>query len=131
MTSIRFMLWIKSRSEGSQQLEPWNKKRQYSLNEPLHWTEVYSLQCHTAPPITGVAGKGRWKPILSLPMDRAHMCTLCAFNRIVEKIVHLHFQFIWTFCHKNTQKLAIKDMQRVLSSTGAHGGNVMILKDEQ
>jgi hypothetical protein len=86
---------------------------------------------HAAKPVIGVAGKGRWKPILAIPMDRVHMCTLHAFNRIVEKIVHLHFQFIWTLRDKNIQKIAIEDMQRVLSSTGAHGGNVIIFKDEQ
>lgn len=87
--------------------------------------------CHAPKPVTGMAGKGRWKPILLIPMDGVHMCTLHAFNRIVEKIVHLHFQFIWTLCNKNIQKIAIEDMQPVLSSMRAHGGNVIIFKDKQ
>jgi len=94
-----------------------------SLSEGLFSTE------HAAKPITGMAGKGRWKPILPIPMDRVHLCTLHAFNRIIEKIIHLYFQFIWTLRDKNMQRSAIEDMQRVLSSTGAHGGNVRIFKN--
>jgi hypothetical protein len=59
------------------------------------------------------------------------MCTLYCFNRIVEKIVHLHFQFVWTIRDKELQCQAIEEMQRVLSSTGAHGSNVQIFKDDQ
>jgi len=39
--------------------------------------------------------------------------------------------FIWTQRNKVLQEQAIIEMQRVLSSTGAHGGNVKILKDEE
>ena len=59
------------------------------------------------------------------------MCTLHYFDRIVEKIVHLHFQFVWTIQDKELQCQAIEEMQRVLSSVGAHGGNVRIFKDDQ
>ena len=63
------------------------------------------------------------------------MCTLHYFDRIVEKIVHLHFQFVWTIFstiqYKKLQCQAIEEMQRVLSSSGAHGGNVQIFKDDQ
>lgn len=82
-----------------------------------------------AKPVTGTTALGRWKPVLPIPMDRVHMCTLHAFNRIVEKIVGLHFQFIWTLRDKELQKKAVFDMQKVLSSTGAHGGNVIIFTD--
>jgi hypothetical protein len=82
-------------------------------------------------PVIGAAAESRWKPIFAIPMTRVHMCTLHAFNRIIEKIVHLHFQFIWTIRDKVMQKQAIEDMQKVVSSTGAHGGNVIIFKDDQ
>lgn len=82
-------------------------------------------------PVSGGAALARWKPILPIPLVRVHICTLHAFNRIVEKIVHLHFQFIWTIRDKKLQEQAIEDMQRVISSTGAHGGNVVIFKDDK
>jgi len=40
-------------------------------------------------------------------------------------------QFWWTIRDERDQKLAIDEMQRVLSATGAHGGEVKILKDDQ
>jgi len=91
---------------------------------------LFSNQHHGKPVIDGVAA-ARWKPIFPIPMDRVHICTLHAQNRIVEKICHLHFMFIWTMRDKKEQELAIDEMQRVLSATGAHGGDVKILKDEQ
>lgn len=39
--------------------------------------------------------------------------------------------FIWTIRDKKLQEQAIEDMQRVISSTGAHGGNVVIFKDDK
>ena len=82
-------------------------------------------------PVSGGATLARWKPILPIPLERVHICTLHAFNRIIEKIVHLHFQFIWTIRNKKLQEEAIEDMQRVISSTSAHGGNVVIFKDNK
>jgi len=73
----------------------------------------------------------RWKPIFPIPMSRVHICMLHAFNWIVEKIVHLHFQFIWTLGDKSIQQQAITEMQQVISATGAHGSNVKIFKDEK
>jgi hypothetical protein len=73
----------------------------------------------------------RWKPILAISLERVHMCALHAFNRIVEKIVHLHFQLIWTLRDKDVQRRTIVEMQKVLSSTGVHEINVIIFKDEQ
>jgi hypothetical protein len=98
-------------------------KRSQSWDGGLFSTNIASK------PVTGAAAAARWKPVLPIPMDRVHMCTLHAFNRICEKIVHLHFQFIWTLRDKSLQKAAIEEMQMVLSSTGAHGGNVIIFKN--
>jgi hypothetical protein len=89
---------------------------------------LFSKSVHSKP-VLGARGLGRWKPILPIPIDRVHICTLHALNRIVEKILHLHFMFIWTIRDKKVQIQAIEDMQRVLSATRAHGGNVLIFKD--
>jgi hypothetical protein len=72
-----------------------------------------------------------WKPILPISLDRVHICTLHVLNRIVEKIVHLHFQFVWTIKTKSLQELAIKSMEKAISVCGAHGGNVKIFKDAE
>ena len=82
-------------------------------------------------PVTHGVAVTRWKPILPIRMDRVHICTLHAQNRIIKKIMHLHFMFVWMIRDKREQKLAIDEMQRVLSTTGAHGGEVKILKDNQ
>lgn len=84
---------------------------------------------HRAQPLAGALTLSRWKPILCIPLERVHICTLHALNRIVEKILHLHFIFIWTIRDKIIQAEAIEQMQKVLSATGAHGGNVLIFKD--
>ena len=52
-----------------------------------------------------------------------------ALNRIIEKMVHMHFMHVWTIKDKALQKTAIEDMQRVVSLTGAHGRNIIIFKD--
>lgn len=98
---------------------------------PQSWSGGLFSTRHHAKPVTGVAAQERWKPILNIPMDRVHLCTLHAFNRIVEKIVHLHFQFIWTIRDKKLKEAATIEMQKIISSTGAHGGNVIIFQDEQ
>lgn len=75
-------------------------------------------------PVTHGVAVTRWKPILPIPMDRVHIGTLHAQNRIIKKIMHLHFMFVWMIRDKREQKLAIDEMQRVLSATGAHGREV-------
>lgn len=85
----------------------------------------------SAKPLTRKSTSGRWKPILDIPMDRVHFCTLHAFNRIIEKIVHLHFIHIWTIRDAALQKVAVDEMQKIVSLTGAHGGNVVIFKSEE
>ena len=42
-------------------------------------------------------------------MDRVHICTLHAMNRMVEKILHLHFMFLWTIRDKHVQALHAED----------------------
>ena len=46
-----------------------------------------------AKPRMGAQTLGRWKLILPICLRRVHTCTLHALNRIVEKIIHLHFIF--------------------------------------
>lgn len=50
---------------------------------------------------------------------------------MVKKIVHLHFSHIWTIRDQALQKSAVEEMQRLVSLTGAHSGNVVIFKDEE
>lgn len=90
---------------------------------------LFSTSVH-AKPLIGARALNRWKPILPIPLNRVHICTLHALNRIVEKILHLHFIFVWTMRDKEQQELAIDDLQKILSATGAHGGNVLIFKDQ-
>ena len=35
--------------------------------------------------------------VLGLPMDRVHLCGLHAEMRLVEKVLHNHLQFVWTY----------------------------------
>ena len=100
-----------------------------SISQKCSWHDGLFSKKVSAEPLTGVATLSRWKPIFDIPLDRVHICTLHAFNRMVEKIVHLHFIHIWTIRDQALQKSAVEEMQRVVSLTGAHGGNVVIFKD--
>ena len=82
-------------------------------------------------PLSGDATIECWKFVLPIKLERVHMCMMHAFNRIIEKIIHLYFQFIWTIIVEALKQEAIHEMQKVLSATGAHGGNVKIFKDEK
>ena len=73
---------------------------------------------------------GRWRPIFNIPLDHVHICVMHALNRIIEKMVHMHFMHVWTIKDKALQRIAINDMQTVLSLTRAHGRNVIIFKDQ-
>ena len=73
----------------------------------------------------------RWKPVLPIPLDKVHICTLHAVNRMVEKLVHLHFQFVWIIKDKNLQVKATKAMEKAVSACGAQGRNVKIFKDAE
>lgn len=87
---------------------------------------------------SGVASKqvsltssDRWRPVLPIPLERVHICTLHTFNRICEKVLHLHFQYVWTIRDKKTQEAAIFDIESILSATGMHGGAMRIFKDKE
>jgi hypothetical protein len=60
---------------------------------------LFSTSVH-AKPLIGARALNCWKPILQIPLDRVHICMLHALNRIVEKILHLHFIFVWTMRDK-------------------------------
>ena len=84
----------------------------------------------SAKPMSGDAMDGRWQPIFPIPLERVHVCTLHAFNRIIEKIVHLHFMHVWTIRNEEIQAQAVAEMEKVVSLTGAHGSNVVIFKSQ-
>ena len=99
-------------------------------NQKYAWNDGLFSNKIVAKPLYGEATCGRWKPIFDIPLDRVHICVLHAMNRMVEKIVRMHFMHVWTIRDPALQKLAIDDMQKVVSLTGVHGGNIVIFKDE-
>jgi hypothetical protein len=65
-------------------------------NRKITWEGgLFSLEV-VAKPLTGSETNGRWKPILPIPLDRVHICTMHAMNMIIEKLVHMHFMHVWT-----------------------------------
>jgi hypothetical protein len=97
-------------------------------NRKFTWHNGLFSKAVMAEPLGGAATLGRWKPIFDIPLDRVHICVLHALNRIIEKMVHMSFMHVWTIRDKEMQKNAIDEMQKVVSLTGAHGGNVVIFK---
>jgi len=59
-----------------------------------------------------------------------HIYTLLGLNKIIEKIVHLHFIHIWTINDDALKKSTVGDIERIVSLTSAHGGNMTIFKNE-
>jgi hypothetical protein len=82
-----------------------------------------------AEPTRGTVQDVVFDPILPIPLSRVHICTLHANVRMVEKILHLHFMFVWNMQNKTYQAKAIEAMEESLSSAGVHGGHVRIFKD--
>ena len=71
---------------AAQALITFTKKKRTTMWDGGLFSDKISLE-----PFDAFDRIGQWKPILPIPMERTHMCTLHYFNRIVEKIVHLHF----------------------------------------
>jgi hypothetical protein len=55
------------------------------------WDDGLFSRSIATKPVQGVEVAYQWNEILLIPMDRVHICTLHAFNCIVEKIVQVHF----------------------------------------
>ena len=63
-----------------------------------------------------------WKPILPIPLSNAHICILHSQVCIIEKILHLHFMFIWNM--EDVRKgEAMDSIEKTLSAIGVEGGN--------
>jgi len=77
------------------------------------WKEGLFSKSISTKPLFGVATLSRWRPIFPIPLDWVHICTLHGFNRIVEKIGHLHFIHIWTIQDEALKKAATKEMERI------------------
>lgn len=73
----------------------------------------------------------RWKMVLPIPLSRTHMCTLHAQVRMVEKLLHLHFIFVWNMQNEERRAVAIESMEKSLSAIGVEGGNCQLRKDEK
>lgn len=71
----------------------------------------------------------RWKQVLPIPLSRTHMCTLHALVRICEKILHLHFMFIWNMQDNARKTEAIDLMEKSLSAIGVESGNCVLKQD--
>lgn len=71
----------------------------------------------------------RWKQVLPIPLSRTHMCTLHALVRICEKILHMHFTFIWTMQDEARKTEAIDLMEKTLSAIGVESGNCVLKQD--
>lgn len=76
-----------------------------------------------------VSSHDRWKPILPIPLTRVHICTLHAQVRIIEKMLHMHFMFVWNMQGEDRRANAIDLMEKSLSEIGVEGGNCQLKKD--
>lgn len=70
-----------------------------------------------------------WKPVLPIPLQNVHICTLHAEVRIIEKLVYCHILYAWNTKPKSSSKEAISRLEDVLSKAGLHKGHVKIQKD--
>jgi len=67
------------------QVEELLKKHGHSWKGGLFCSHI----CHA--PIEDGRNLKRWRPVLPIPLDKVYICTSHAINRMVEKLVHLHF----------------------------------------
>lgn len=97
------------------------------------WNGGVFFSSITAKPVRGPGGgpdgKGKWSPILDIPITRVHFCTLHAQCRIVEKIIHLQVIYVWTNKDPEERKLALAAMEHCLSKAGLGGGSVVLTRD--
>lgn len=73
----------------------------------------------------------KWDPVLPIPLTRVHFCTLHAFVRIIEKLLHLYICFAYNLKPQDASYKACRELEKVLSEIGLHGGDVVIKKDEK
>lgn len=71
----------------------------------------------------------RWKQVLPIPLSQTHMCTLHALVRICEKILHIHFMFIWNMQDNARRAEATDLMEKTLSAIGVESGNCVLKQD--
>lgn len=67
-----------------------------------------------------------WKPILLIPLERVHVCTLHAEIRILDKLLRMHIDYAYS-----NNEASIDECETLLSSMGFHGGDVHIKKDNE
>ena len=82
-------------------------------NQKYAWNDGLFSNKIVANPLYGEATCGRWKPIFYIPLDRVHICVLHAMNKMIEKIVHMHFMHVWTIRDPTLQKLAMMTCRRL------------------
>lgn len=74
-----------------QALEPWRHKQAWNGGLFSKSIQVNSSRG----PGGGRSGDGKWAPILNIPMECVHFCTLHAMCRTIEKIIHLQISYVW------------------------------------
>jgi len=79
------------------QAEELLKKRSHSWEGGLFSNHICGA------PVQDGLNLEHWRPVLPIPLDRVHICTLHVVNQMVENLVHLHFQFVWIIKDKNLQ----------------------------
>lgn len=72
-----------------------------------------------------------WDPVLPIPLKRVHFCTLHTFVCIIEKLLLEYIHFAYNIKFQEASDKARRDLEKVLSKIGLHGGNVVIKKDEK
>ena len=72
-----------------------------------------------------------WSPILSIPLNRVHVCTLHARLRMLDKLLKLHINYAWNMEPEFRRQEAIRALESVLSRVGLHGGAVTLTKDQK
>lgn len=65
----------------------------------------------------------KWYPILLIPLERVHICTLHAELCILDKLLYLHLVYAWTLILAKLLAHCISQAEKLLSDMGFHGGH--------
>ena len=73
----------------------------------------------------------KWDPILPIPLERVHICTLHAELCILDKLLYLHLVYAWTLIPTELSAHCISRAEKLLSDMGFHGGHVRLKEDKK
>jgi len=66
------------------------------FNQKYSWYDGLFNTSKSVETLSGEATTECWKPIFDIPLNQVHICFLHALNRMIEKIVPMHFMHVWT-----------------------------------